>query len=70
MSKKIEILTVEGYFNRFYTLLQGKCRTHLEAFHELEKELENNGFPRRYLDINSFKNAKRYHLVLKKRISK
>jgi hypothetical protein len=65
-----KILSIEGYFERFYWHLQNGCRYHKDAYRAIEMELENMGSPGRYSDYSSFKRNKNYHLVKKGRIIK
>lgn len=68
MGEKINILTTEGYFTKFYWHLQNGCSTHYEAYEKVETDLSKLNAPRRYSDYSSFRHNKHYHLVKKGRL--
>lgn len=66
----MEILRIEGYFERFYWHLQNGCDSHIQAYRATESDLHKMGAPRRYSDYSSFRRNKNYHLKERGRIMK
>ena len=65
---RLDILSTEGYFSRFYWHLQNGCRFHIEAYRAVEEELKKIGAPKKYSDYSSFRRNKSRHLKNKGRI--
>lgn len=68
MRATLDILRVEGYFERFYWHLQNGIKYHKDAYHKVEDELRQMGAPSRYTDYGSFRVMKYKHLKNKGRL--
>lgn len=60
----VRMLFIEHYFAAFYENVQAG-HSHPEAYEMIEKELAQYGLPSRFVDYESFKSGKKYHLKKK-----
>ena len=65
----MNVLTTNGYFERFYWHLQNGCHTHIQAYRKVEDERMERNCPAKYVDYFSFKRGKSYHLKKKGRFN-
>lgn len=58
----VKTLTPDGYFSRFYELVQASALSHVQAWEAIEAERRHFELPEGYSSHESFRAAKSRHL--------
>lgn len=57
----LRTLRPDGYFSRFYELVQASALSHVQAWEAIEGERAAVGLPEGYTSYQSFARSKHYH---------